>query len=75
MDIADNTSIGGEGPVVRTVRGLMGEIGLELAFVGRVTFMSVDKGAGTWLCEDKKKPAQAYLKRMQLQKPWGRAPL
>lgn len=44
MDIADNTSIGGEGPVVRTVRGLMGEIGLELAFVGRVTFMSVDKG-------------------------------
>lgn len=53
----------------------MGEIGLELAFVGRVTFMSVDKGAGTWLCEDKKKPARAYLKQMQLQKPWGWAPL
>lgn len=46
MDIADNTSIGERVQWLELWRGLMGEIGLELAFVGRVTFMSVDKGAG-----------------------------
>lgn len=54
----------------------MGENRLELAFVRRVTFMSVDQRAGTWLSGENKKPAQAYLKQMmQLQKPWGWAPL
>lgn len=42
--------MGEEGPVVKVVgEGLMDENRFELVFVGRITFMQVNKKGGMWL--------------------------